>query len=152
KLDTITLAALGIDSNRAVTAEGSNLILADAVYALVHTHDVETQQPGYLAATNTGLYRSFDPNKGWQRISYGKFDPRTTCISTNLKAPETIWVGTPNSGVLVSHDSGKTWEQVSVPRDVPINTIVQDPQRPDYLYVGTKQALFMSHDGGRTWS
>jgi photosystem II stability/assembly factor-like uncharacterized protein len=154
KLDYITLAALGVDSSTgADTAEGPNLILADAVYALVHTYDVQTQQPGYLAATSTGLYRSFDPNKGWQRLSYGNFDSRTTCISTNLKTPETIWVGTPSSGVLVSHDSGKTWEKVAgVPREVPINTIVQDPQRPDYLYVGTKQALFMSHDDGRTWS
>jgi photosystem II stability/assembly factor-like uncharacterized protein len=154
KPDAITLAALGIDSsNGGATAERSNLILADAVNALVHTYDVETQQPGYLAATNTGLYRSFDPNKGWQRLAYGNFDPRTTCISTNLKTPETIWVGTPSSGVLVSHDSGKTWEQVAgLPREIPVNAIVQDAQRPDYLYVGTKQALFMSHDGGRTWS
>ena len=154
KLDAITLAALGIDSAKgANSGEGANLILADAVNALVHTVDAETQQPGYLAATNTGLYRSLDPNKGWQRLSYGSFDPRTTCISTNLKTPETIWVGTPNSGVLVSHDSGKTWQQVTgVPNVVPVNTIVQDPQRPDYLYVGTKQALFMSHDDGRTWS
>ena len=57
-----------------------------------------------------------------------------------------------SSGVLVSRDSGKTWRQVDgVPRDVPVNTIAQDPQRPDYVYVGTKQAFFMSHDGGATW-
>jgi photosystem II stability/assembly factor-like uncharacterized protein len=154
KLDAITLAALGINAtNGPATSERSNLILADAVNALVHTYDVETQQPGYLAATNTGLYRSLDPNKGWQRLSYGDFDPRTTCISTNLKEPETIWVGTPSSGILVSRDSGKTWRQVEgVPHNVPVNTIVQDPQRPDYIYVGTKQALFRSHDGGATWS
>src|SRR5690349_19501984 len=153
KLDSITLAALGIDSSKGANVEGANVILADAVNALVHTYDAEKQQPGYLAATNTGLYRSFDPNKGWQKLSYGSFDPRTTCISTNLKTPETIWVGTPNSGILVSHDGGKTWRQTDgVPRDVPVNTIVQDPQRPDHIYVGTKQALFMSHDGGETWS
>jgi photosystem II stability/assembly factor-like uncharacterized protein len=154
KLDAITVAALGISaSNGPATAEGSNLILADAVNALVHTYDAETQQPGYLAATNTGLYRSFDPNKGWTRLSYGNFDPRTTCVSTNLKAPETIWVGTPSSGILVSHDSGKTWNQVDgIPRDIPVNTVVQDPQRADYLYVGTKQALFLSHDGGQSWN
>ena len=93
-----------------------------------------------------------DPSKGWQKLSYGSFDPRTTCISTNPKQPETIWVGTPSAGVLISRDSGKTWRQVDgVPRDVPINVIAQDPQRPDYVYVGTKQAFFMSHDGGATW-
>ena len=54
--------------------------------------------------------------------------------------------------MLISRDSGKTWRQADgVPRDVPINTIAQDPQRPDYVYVGTKQAFFMSHDGGATW-
>ena len=154
KLDSITLAALGIDAGTgSASTEGSNLILADAVSALVHTVDVETQKPGYLAATNTGLYRSLDPNKGWQKLSYGNYDPRTTCISTNLKAPETIFVGTPGSGVLVSRDSGRTWRKVEgIPNEVPVNTIVQDPQRPDYIYVGTKQALFMSHDGGATWS
>ena len=150
----ITLNTLGIgDANGTATSERSNLILADAVNALVHAYDVEAQQPAYLAATNTGLYRTLDPNKGWQKLSYGNFDPRTTCISTNLKAPDTIWVGTPTSGVLVSRDSGKTWRKADgIPNDVPVNTIVQDPQRPDYIYVGTKQTLFMSHDGGATWT
>ncbi len=153
KLDTITLAALGIGKEAGPTStDKDSFILADAVNALAHTVDPETQQPAILAATNTGLYRSLDPEKGWQKLSYGSFDPRTTSISTNLKKPETIWVGTPSSGALISHDSGATWRQVTgVPKDVPVNTIVQDPQRPDYIYVGTKQALFMSHDGGATW-
>jgi len=30
--------------------------------------------------------------------------------------------------------------------------IVQDPERSGYLYVGTKQAFFMSHDGGEQWT
>jgi photosystem II stability/assembly factor-like uncharacterized protein len=154
KLDNITLATLGIGTGTGpAAAERSDLILADAINALVHTVDADSQQPAYLAATNSGLFRTLDPSKGWQKLSYGSFDARTTCISTNLKTPETIWVGTPSSGILVSRDSGKTWRQVDgIPHDVPVNTIVQDPQRPDYVYVGTKQALFMSHDGGTTWS
>jgi photosystem II stability/assembly factor-like uncharacterized protein len=154
KLDAITLGALGIGKTTSGddTAERSDLILADAVNALVHTVDAETQQPAILAATTSGLYRSLDPAKGWQKLSYGSFDPRTTCISTNPKQPETIWVGTPSSGVLISRDSGKTWRQIDgLPRDVPVNVIAQDPQRPGYVYVGTKQALFMSHDGGAYW-
>jgi len=153
RLDSITLAALGIGKGGDDPAAArSDLILADAVNALVHTVDPVTQQPAILAGTNAGLYRSVDPTKGWQKLSYGSLDPRTTCISTNQKQPETIWVGTPSSGVLVSRDSGETWRQVDgVPREAPVNTIVQDPQRPNYVYVGTKQAFMMSHDGGATW-
>jgi peptidoglycan hydrolase-like protein with peptidoglycan-binding domain len=153
KLDAITIAALGIGKGSdPAAAERSDLILADAVNALVHTVDPQTQQPAILAATNTGLYRSSDPTKGWQKISYGSFDPRTTCIATDPKRPETIWVGTPALGVLISRDAGMTWRQVDgVSREVSINTIALDPQRPNYVYVGTKQALYMSHDGGSTW-
>jgi photosystem II stability/assembly factor-like uncharacterized protein len=153
KLDAITVAALGIgNGSDPAAAERSDLILADAVNALVHTVDPVTDKPAILAATNSGLYRSIDPTKGWQKLAYGNFDSRTTSISTNPRQPETIWVGTPTTGVLVSRDSGKTWRQVDLPREAPVNTIVQDPQRPDYVYVGTKQALFMSHDGGATWT
>jgi photosystem II stability/assembly factor-like uncharacterized protein len=35
---------------------------------------------------------------------------------------------------------------------MPINTVVQDPQRPDRIYVGTKQTVFISHDGGKSWT
>lgn len=155
KLDAITLGALGVSTGTGPTADetSSDLIIADAVHTLVHTVDAATGKPGFLAATNAGLYRSFDPAKGWQKLSYGIADQRTTCIATNTRNPETIWVGTPQSGLLVSRDSGKTWRQVEgVPADVPINVIAQDPSRLDRVYAGTKQAFFMSHDGGATWS
>ena len=155
KLDSITLAALGVGKggNSDSAERTSDLIIADAVNALVHTVDPETQEPAILAGTNTGLYRTVDPAKGWEKLSYGSFDPRTTCISTNTQQPETIFVGTPANGVLMSRDAGKTWRQLEgVSHEVPINTIAQDPQRPDYIYVGTKQTLYVSHDGGKTWA
>ncbi|HEV8370784.1 MAG TPA: YCF48-related protein [Pyrinomonadaceae bacterium] len=155
KFDDITLSALGVSKvNSAEAVEQTDLILADAVNALAHTVDSQAQKPGFLAATNTGLYRSYDPSKGWQKLPYGTgLDPRTTCISSNLRQPNTIWVGTPASGVLVTHDGGMTWRQSEgIPRDFPVNTIAQDPQRPDYVYVGTKQAFYMSHDAGVTWN
>jgi peptidoglycan hydrolase-like protein with peptidoglycan-binding domain len=154
KLDAITLAALGVGKSTGGPGadEKTTVILADAVNALVHSVDPETQEPVILAATNSGLYRSTDPAKGWHKLSYGSFDARTTCISTTPRQPETIWVGTPSSGVLLSRDSGKTWRKVAgVPQEIPVNVIAQDPQRPDYIYVGTKQVLMMSHDGGETW-
>ena len=155
KLDSITLSALGISvaTAKGAAEETSTMILADAVNALIHTADAD-QRPGFLAATNAGLYRSFDPAKGWQKLPYDlSFDSRTTCISNNLKAPETIWVGTASSGILVSHDAGTTWKKVDgIPTEFPVNTVVQDPQKPNYVYVGTKQSLYISHDGGETWN
>jgi photosystem II stability/assembly factor-like uncharacterized protein len=152
KFDSITLAALGVGKNSDPSVAQSDLIIADAVNALVHTVDPQTKQPAILAGTNSGLYRSVDPAKGWEKLSYGSFDPRTSCISTNPQEPETILVGTPAAGLLLSQDAGKTWRQLDgVPRDVPINTVVQDPQRPDYIYVGTKQTLLVSHDGGKSF-
>lgn len=153
KLDSITLAALGVGkSSDPSAAARTDLIIADAVNTMVHTVDPETQKPAILAGTNSGLYRTLDPSKGWEKLSYGSLDPRTACISTTTQQPETIIVGTPAAGVLMSRDAGKTWRQLDgVPHDVPINTIAQDPQRPDYIYVGTKQALFVSHDGGKSF-
>ncbi len=154
KPDDITLAALGISkTSGAKSGEQPGVILADGVYTLVHAIDPVTQRPAYLAGTNAGLYRSFDPTKGWQRLSYGEgFDPRTTTVSTSLDNPETIWVGTATSGVLVSRDGGKSWRKVDLPLDAgSINVVVQDPRRRDRIFVGTKRAFYMSTDSGVTW-
>jgi photosystem II stability/assembly factor-like uncharacterized protein len=155
KFDDVTLKSLGLSATvAAVQSPVENVVLSDAVNALVQTVDAGSQRPLLLAATNIGLYRSLDPTKGWQKLSYGStFDPRTSCIAADAQHPETIFVGTASSGLLVSHDAGKSWQRVSgIPMDAPVNTIARDLQRPNYIYVGTKQAFYMSRDGGTNWS
>ncbi|MBA2527082.1 MAG: peptidoglycan-binding protein [Pyrinomonadaceae bacterium] len=158
KFDQITLAALGVSKgDGSIAAEeqaAASLLITDAINALVHTIDLSSGKPSFLAATNVGLYRSQDPTKGWQKLFYSSsIDPRTTSISTSLKHPEVIWAGTAASGVIVSRDGGQTWRQVDgIPIDAPVNIVVQDPQRPGHIYVGTKQAFYSSHDDGVNWS
>jgi photosystem II stability/assembly factor-like uncharacterized protein len=153
KIDNITLKSLGL-SLAAVSSDAEAVVLSDAVNALVQTVDVETQQPILLAATNSGLFRSSDPTRGWQRLPYGgSLDPRTSCISADTEHPERILVGTASSGVLSSRDGGKTWTQVNgVPSEAPVNTIARDPQKQNNIYVGTKQSFYMSRDGGASWN
>jgi photosystem II stability/assembly factor-like uncharacterized protein len=152
EFDQVTLAALGVSADAA--ANTSSMVLTDAVNDLIQTSDPETGKPLILAAANSGLYESFDAAKGWRRIPYGvNFDSRTTTVSTSATHAETIWVGTTSSGVLASTDGGKTWHRVDdLPADAPINVIIQDPQRPSYIYVGTKQAFYSSHDAGQKWT
>ena len=150
KFDSETLKALRLTSG----SVAESVTLTDAVNALVQTVDLETQRPVVLAATNAGLYRSFDPAQGWQKLPYGaSFDPRTSCVSADAQEAKTILVGTASSGVLISHDGGKSWQHVAgVPSDAPVNTIARDLQRPNNIYVGTKQSFYLSRDGGMSWN
>jgi photosystem II stability/assembly factor-like uncharacterized protein len=154
QLDEATIAALGV-----VNKAGPGLTVAhvptlsDPVNALASISD-QAGQATILAATNGGLYRTSDPNQGWDRVPYGRgFDVRTTSISISSQNPSVILIGTASMGVLISRDSGQSWQQVSgIPTTSPINVIVQDPQRSSFIYVGTKQAFYLSQDGGDHWS
>jgi photosystem II stability/assembly factor-like uncharacterized protein len=154
RMDDITLKSLGLGKDGTNDSADATVVLSDAVNALVQTIDVDTQQPMLLAATNAGLYRSLDPTEGWQKLPYGaNVDPRTSCVSIDAQNPARILVGTASSGLLRSEDGGKSWQSVAgVPNEAPVNTIARDPQRPNYIYVGTKQSFYMSRDGGANWS
>lgn len=154
QLDVGTIAALGVSTgDDASPVAGHVPGISDPINALAQFRD-RLGRSGMLAATNKGLYRTLDPAQGWDRVSYGRgLDSRTTCISSVAQNPSVIFVGTTTSGLLVSRDTGETWQQVSgVPATAPVNIIVQDQQRSAFVYVGTKQAFYLSHDGGEHWS
>jgi len=158
RLDEATMGALGLGGGiEASTVAGKLptpiLNLIESINALAYCSDHQSGRLGILAATNAGLFRSYDPARGWERLSYGLgLDSRTTAISSSSQNPRTIWVGTATSGVLVSRDGGETWQQVKgIRTTAPINVIAQDRQRSAYIYVGTKQEFYSSHDGGERW-
>ncbi len=109
---------------------------------------------GLLAGTDKGLYRNEDAVRGWEKIPFGAgLNDNVFAIHVSAARPETIWVGTATSGVLVSHDNGKTWAKAGgAVDDIPISSIMSDPKRPDYIYVGTIQTFYLSRDGGQTWT
>jgi photosystem II stability/assembly factor-like uncharacterized protein len=155
QLDETTLTALGVSAATASAGLAHVAALTDPINAMVSFAGKSGNE--ILAATNSGLYRTTDPSSGWDRFAYGPgIDTRTTCISTTPQSASVIFVGTTTSGVLVSRNGGETWQIVSgIPETkpaTPVNVVVQDPQRPSYVYVGTKQAFYMSHDGGDHWA
>ncbi len=109
---------------------------------------------GMLIGTDSGVYRSKDLTKGWEKL------PIPTTFNTNVFAlhvaaarPNTYWVGTATSGLLVSGDAGVTWAKSNGAADnIPVSSITSDPKRPDYIYVGSTQTFYTSKDNGSTWS
>lgn len=157
--DTSTLGALGLAGGMqsagasAVAIQTAPVFLVDTINALSFTGDERDGHKGLLAATNAGLFRTYDLDKGWEVVPYGpNLDVRTLCISASSQESDTIFAGTSNSGVLVTRDGGKTWAQArGVPAEAPVNVIERDPKRPENVYVGTTQTLYVSHDGGERW-
>ncbi|MFN2502001.1 MAG: hypothetical protein ABR530_08320, partial [Pyrinomonadaceae bacterium] len=125
--------------------------IAEKVKVLEFTAD---GRGGLLAGTDRGLYRSYDLTKGWEKLPFGPgFNDDVFAIHTSAARPNTIWVGTATSGVLVSRDQGKTWTRTGGAVDnIPVSSIMSDPKRPDYVYVGTTQAFYLTRNGGETWN
>ena len=140
--------------NPVVPAEAGPVIvpvLNETIKVLAFTND---DKGGILAGTDKGLYRTYDLAKGWEKLSFGGgLDENIFVIHTSPLVPGTLWAGTAKSGVVVSTDDGKTWSKTdSSPDGIPVSSIATDPKRPNYVYVGTIQALYLSRDGGRTWN
>jgi photosystem II stability/assembly factor-like uncharacterized protein len=125
-------------------------VLTQKVNVLTGTDDGKA---GILAGTDNGVYRTYDISKGWEKLDLGDgLEQGIYVIYTVASQPGTIWLGTEHSGVVVSRDNGSTWAKMNAsPEGIPISSIAVDPKRPDYVYVGTTQALYLSRDGGQTW-
>jgi uncharacterized protein (TIGR03437 family) len=60
---------------------------------------------------------------------------------------------TPSAHVFKTTNSGQSWTDISgnLP-DIPVNTLVVDPDIPNAIYVGTDAGVMVTTDGGATWS
>ena len=147
-----TVAAAAKSPSADAAPAGPVLIpaLTEKVKVLAFTEDGRN---GILAGTDSGLYRSYDISKGWEKLPLGDgINDNIFVIHISPKDPQTIWIGTAASGVVVSNDDGKTWTKVNgVPQDSPISSIATDPQKPERVYVGSTQAFWLSRDSGQSW-
>jgi len=126
--------------------------LTDQVNALVKLERNGKEE--LWAGTDAGLFRTQNINAGWEKVYLGKgISDKVLVIYATENTPQTIWIGTATLGAFVSRDHGETWEQIKdIPQNVPVSSITQNPAKTEYIYIGTRQTLYLSRDGGKTWT
>src|SRR5205814_222319 len=106
-----------------------------------------------LAADKNTVWQSVQPRTGY--VSTVTFDPKDPNVVyatySQYKANNT------QSHVYKSSDGGANWTGIdgtgstAIP-DVPVFSIIADPQNTSNLYVGSDIGVFVSVDGGATWA
>ncbi|NWF89851.1 MAG: glycosyl hydrolase [Ignavibacteriaceae bacterium] len=115
------------------------------------------------AGTDDGLIQVTEDEKTWRKIDEFPGVPEFTLVSDILPSrfnENVVYAAFNNHKrddfkpyVLKSDDKGKSWKSISgnLPENGAVNTIVEDPTKPNLLFVGTEWGVFFTIDGGEKW-
>jgi photosystem II stability/assembly factor-like uncharacterized protein len=87
------------------------------------------------------------PSKWVSRVTAGRFEPGTVCVSfTGFREDDF------KSYLFLSRDYGQTWTSISagLPAES-VNVVQEDPTASGILYIGTDLGVYASLDFGKTW-
>jgi photosystem II stability/assembly factor-like uncharacterized protein len=131
--------------------------------------------PRNSVSVGNGLYRTLDGGRTWTHLGLTATE-RIHRIVLHPSNPDIAWVAalgrawgdSPERGVYKTVDGGSTWKRVLyVGESTGASDLVIDPQNPDKLFAtlwdyrrqpwffrsgGPGSGLYVSHDGGATWT
>ncbi|MBI3071514.1 MAG: hypothetical protein HYY84_05230 [Deltaproteobacteria bacterium] len=116
----------------------------------VHRVRTDRAAPGEAwVATPAGLWRTVDGGANWTRLRYAPGAPGN--VSDVAIDGSRVWIAT-QGGVYLSRD-GTLFEPVVIPgaTSSAFHRVVVHPLSPTVLAVA-RDAIFLSHDSGKTWS
>ena len=137
--------------------------LGDISYQTLSSISESPLRPGLIyAGTDDGrLHRTRNGGKTWteilrglpaakwiSRVEASRFDLGTVYMCQNGKRDDDF-----QAYVWKSSDFGSSWEDISANIPIgPVNVIREDPIDENILYVGTDIGVYVSRDGGKTYS
>ncbi len=142
-------------TNEAVGAENYGTIS----YLLESPHEKGT----FWAGSDDGLvHLTRDGGKTWQNVTpAGLGECLVNAIEVSPHDPATVYIATTRykfndhtPALYKSSDYGKTWTNISagIPSGAFTRVVREDQERKDLLFAGTETGLYISWNGGGSWS
>lgn len=156
-LDTWSSGRILIGTDSAVLETPDNgrswrscLIIKGANHAVNLLYQDPRERDCIYACTGTGLFRSRNNGKNWNRIFRGKDYLESECTAIAV-SKQKILLGT-RSGLFLSTDFGRTWSKVQgVLSKRSISSIAYNSKIPDNLYATCPDGVFATKDSGASW-
>jgi photosystem II stability/assembly factor-like uncharacterized protein len=103
-----------------------------------------------VAGGLTGVHRSFDGGRTWQKISD---QINVESLAIDPRSRDRIFVGTWRQGWRTD-DGGKNWKHIAdgMVLDTDMFSITIDPKKPDNVWVATCGWVYNSLNGGDKWT
>ena len=123
---------------------------------VVRALEIVPSQPDELVAgTRTGVFRSVDQGKNWERISPAA-DPElrnVDSIAIDPRDPQVIYVGTYHLPWL-TRDAGKTWSSIpaGIIDDSDIMSLRLDVADPQRVFMSACSGIYRSENQGGEWT
>lgn len=121
---------------------------------LVASFVVDPLNPSVVyAAGGEGVFKSTDDGASWRSVSEGLNGQEIAALAVDPRAPSTIYAGSTNypGGVFKSTNGGEIWFQLNT-ASTDAFSIAIDPTAPNRVYLAGTGGVFLSTDGGSSWS
>jgi photosystem II stability/assembly factor-like uncharacterized protein len=108
-----------------------------------------------LAATNTGLFKSFDGGVSWETVYANGY--RVQDLAVNEKDPRTIYATVNGLGIIKSYDNGNTWiDRFEGLGSGSRHAVAVSPVDTNYVFASIEKSstvtdLFISQNRGISW-
>jgi photosystem II stability/assembly factor-like uncharacterized protein len=124
----------------------------------VHALAVDPEGRTLLLGAHTGLFRSEDAGRTWQRVELSAKDAHldVMAVAFEAKVPGVIYVGTHERGVFRSTDGGRSWEEANNGLGgLDVHGVAVDPNTPKKVHVAVREkgeGIYRTTDGGGKWT
>ena len=142
---------------------GSSWTAASTTLGAGKVSAIAVSGPRVLAGTSDGfIYRNDDARSATPATAWPGVQPREGFVSSITRHPAdadvvyATFAGFGGQHVWSSTDGGVSWAPLDgegdaqIP-DIPVHSLVVDPQRPERLFIGTDLGVMVSIDGGAHW-